>query len=309
MSEFRCDLNIPKTSLQTDEVLTVGREFTMKCHGEWPENFSIEKAQFKLEKNDKYLLKILKSEKTSNSEFQFLVTSYIPGKIEIPNLILSDGSTLIDLGKVAFQVESVVVQENAQNAPPEPYGPMGPFGVSFPWILLNYVALVLIFMAFALSFRIYLKIKRRKLLKQMEIYESASSAPVHYYQNFRKIQREIGRLEAPEKVVLEQDKIKILEDIKLAWNIYLYQRFKIPTLYLSSPKVLNEIKSESLELAQQLRQSFKNFDRELKSAQQNLVRMKSSDLLQLLQSTQKMMDAVEKFDSQEKKMKQKRKGL
>lgn len=309
MSEFHCEIIIPKTTEQPDDVLTVGREFSLSCHGEWPEGFVFDNAKFKLEGNEKYLLKILKTEKMTNNDLKFLVTSYIPGQISIPHLIVSDDTHLIDLGDLSFQVTSVVVQENAQNAPPEPYGPMGPFVVPFPWILVNYLVLVTIVIFSGIGYKIFRKIKRKKLLKKMDIYDVGASPAAQYYQYFRKIQRELGRMESPQKVVLEKEKLQILDEIKLSLDVYIYRRFQIPTLYFSRQKILKDIQNESRELHQILKQFLKNFEREFKSAKKNVQRLEVKDLLQLLQSTQKVMDGVEKFDSQVKSKIQKKAGL
>ena len=142
---MQCNLDIPKISGLEDNQLTVGREFYLNCKGDWPKDLVQEKLQFAGDANMKYTLKVVGFEFRSPEEADIKVVSYVAAKVQIPQLVITDGVKNVELGQVAFQVESVLPKPDAaaggmmpgqqqQPQKPEPFGPFGPATIPVPML-------------------------------------------------------------------------------------------------------------------------------------------------------------------------------
>lgn len=293
MSDIICQISQFNEALV--KPITVGEEVNLVCQGNFPEGFKVESAKFKFEKNQKYLLKILKAENhTEKNEIRFTLVSYVPGQHKLDHLILADEGHLIDLGNFALNVESVIQQDKSQG-PVEPYGPFGPFQREIPILLWIYLGFI--FFSFVATFIVtaIIKLKYKKLLKLMSQFD-VNVTPSHaYYQYFRKIQRQNASWEIQRKVLIENEKIQILDEIDQQMDIYLYRVFNIPSIYLNKNQILKKIKKINNEAYNFLRRSYSDFKNEIKSSKKLLQKLNLQDLNQILVMSQKIVDEVDKI--------------
>lgn len=187
-SHLNCQIEIPPVDGLIDNQLTVGRDFFIHCKGEWPKDFVIEKAHFFWEKEQqKYFLKLLELQQRSGDEIDLKVTSYMAAKVQIPDLLLTDGAKTIGLGPINYEVASVL---DPKQQKPVPYGPISAISIIWP---LAYTLVVSAIGAFILGyiFRILWKKKQERVLKQkLRELETPLLPEAQFFKDYRSLKRE-----------------------------------------------------------------------------------------------------------------------
>lgn len=290
-----CQIIIPDVE-GIEKVLTVGRTFTLDCPEAQPPKFKEGAAlQFKLAPEQKYVLKFLDWEKradaTASSGVAVRATSYAVGKQKVDDVILTDGAEELHLGPLEFELHSVI---DPQQAPPEPYGPIGPVTLPFP---IGYFgppfAILVILLIFAL--RMFLRRRqRRRLLERMREYEGTLPPLSEYHQKMRWLRRESGL--DTDKELTHAENIAALREVDRAFRIFLIRRFRWPAFDWSERTLLGEFKRERKKLyedsATDLRKILREFAAGLRAP-----KLESKDVLKILEESRRVADKLEAGDT------------
>lgn len=241
MADLKCATVIPEVSGLEANQLTVGRHFYLNCQGSYDKAFDFTKAQFLVDETNKHVVKIFKAEARGTDSFDVDMTLYQAGKVQFPDLIISDGNAQFSLGKQEFEVISVLPKPDPQNPePPKPFG----FAVgSLHWPIaytLIFVALVLavILQSLALAAR---KQRWKKLNAVVESFEETPLAPDN---QFYKTIRNLEKKEYP------------IDDVELAAKVYILRTYKVAIFDLSLKESVNFIKKKYPQLKIQRRQVY-----------------------------------------------------
>ena len=182
-----CELKIPKLEMLPDGVITVGRKLILDCKGIFPKDFKPEAWPIEWAENQNpHSLKILSSNFISPEEVQIEVTSYMAGVIQFQPLKLKLGEEKVDLGKVSFEVQSVIQQ---QEAPVEPFGPMA-LAMKWPLALWLTLAFIVIVIMTAMGLRLRTYFQRKNLVEELRKHDSALSPLAEVHKAYRQWRRE-----------------------------------------------------------------------------------------------------------------------
>lgn len=183
-----CQTEIPPVDGLQDNQLTVGREFYIHCKGEWPKEFDLEKAQFVWgQPNQKYILKLLSAQLRSADEVDLKVTSYMAAKVQIPNLIMSDGVHQLALGPVNYEVASVLDPKDPQ---PKPYGPIGPISILWPLAYTLFFSAIAAFLVGYVFNFMWKKRQERELRQKLRELETPLLPEAQFFKDYRALKRE-----------------------------------------------------------------------------------------------------------------------
>ncbi|GIL16300.1 MAG: hypothetical protein BroJett040_00510 [Oligoflexia bacterium] len=294
MSDIRCQLDLSQSKIP----LTVGEKFYLLCEGLWPE-VKPESYELRLDEQDQYKLKLLRIDFESKEKAKLTFTSYQTGQHQIKAIQLVSAENSIVLGDVQFEVATVI---QPSEAPPEPYGPIGPFSLHLPlWVWLVAGTLFLALTGY-IGLRIRRKWQKKKLVEDMLSHESAQSPYFHYHHILRQVLRKHIVLAHPNQKVAIQEANAILTELEKAYRLYLGKTLLIPTIQWSDATILKEIKSDHHhlfeDLDEELKSLFAEYDRAKKS-DQNLF---SKDVIQLIELSRKTVDHIhEKMKERAKK--------
>jgi len=261
-----------------DADLTVGERFALSCQGSQVPAIDRKSLHFKLAEADQYKIQLLQVEKASDSELRLQVVSDLVGSQDLKGLILEDkdGHT-VSLGEVRFTVKSV---QDPQKPVQEPYGPAGPFVMSIPWIYWVGLVAVLGLVGLFVTWRVSLRLRRRKLMRQVETKASAASPDTELFQILRRFQRESKFLLNPEIRVQGEEATKATEILDEAYRMFLSRTFKMPVLYWPTAKTLRTLKREQ-ELSEVTHEELRKILRELDRSRK--VDLQSRDYQQIVE--------------------------
>ncbi len=303
---MQCNLDIPKISGLEDNQLTVGREFYLNCKGDWPKDLNQEKLSFKGDGNMKYALKVMGFEFRSPEEADIKVTTYIAGKVQIPQLLLTDGAKEIDLGPLQFEVASVLpkpdpaaAMQQGQGPPakPEPFGPFGPAVIPVP--LLYWLVLLgsIGFVALMVFLRIWRLNQRREMLLRLKEHDVALSPLQEFHQTMRKLQRANPVFYGKEGTV--EDLHSGVTELSRMFKIFVSRRLHVPAFEWGERLILNDIRRYHplvyAEYAGKIRALFTEF----KKAETMKAKLSASDVSQLSETLRKTLEGIEAFMNRE----------
>ncbi len=283
-----CDLQVPHIEGLPDNVITVGRKFTISCKGEWPKDFKPELWAIEFsEKQNPHSLKILSSDFISSEEVKLVVTSYVAGPSQFQPLILKSGEQKVVLGKINFEVQSVIQQQEAQV---EPFGPMA-LSISWPLALWLAIALILITLAGAISLRLRIYFQRKNLLESLRQHDSALTPLADVHKLYRQWRREksffYDQESSPENLS------EFLKEVDLAFRLYLTRTFKVPALKWNDRVILKDIKKYHPKTFESGGLELKKLMLEMGKAKE-AKNLKSRDVVQLIESFRKMAEKLSK---------------
>lgn len=280
---MRCEL-LPNPQALGASKITVGDVLLYRCVGntaaEIPSDFVYEKAQLKVIPEDKYKIHLLKAEKKTDQEMQLDLTSYQVGHFEIKEITLTDGEHLISMEPVALTVESVMTE--MKPPPQEPFGPMGPMSIEFPYLFLYILLVILGLFVMGLGISLWKKMKWRKVLEGLKEHDAAQTPANQFYQNLRRLQRSN----------LEKSQVAI-QELYSFWKLFLLRKYRIPAYDWTSKNILKYIKSKDRILYKKLEndlwQIFHEFDRALKDIDQT----SKKDLSLLMDHSRHLVDQMQ----------------
>lgn len=240
MAEVKCTTVIPDVPDLKAQELTVGRHFILNCQGNWDKSFDFTKAQFVTDEQNKFTIKLFKAEARSTDSFDVDMTLYMAGKVQFPDMVISDGTLQVALGPQQFEVVSVLPKPDPKNPePPKPFGfAIGMLHWPMAYTII-FAALVLAIIAQA----IYLaaRTQRWKQLKAVvDTFESAQEPDNQFYKTIRD---------------LEKKDFPITE-IEKASKVYILRRFSVPIFNLDLKETVAFIKKRHPQLKEQRRQVY-----------------------------------------------------
>ena len=288
MTEVRCSPHIPDVPNLPQQELSVGRHFYLSCEGTWDREFDFSKAAFLLDPQQPPVWKLFKAEARDLNTFEVDLTVYQAGKLEIKDLILTDGVKQISLGHQSFEVASKIQKSQiAPNANPnsESSAPGQPQPFSYKYFDLQWPVLYTLLLVIAVlvilglsAFLIYTRNKFRKLLRTLKDYESALEPDTQFY-------RELRRLEKLDYPVAE---------LKQVIYTYLTRTFHVPFFGMVQKQALRYFKKkypQHKELRRQLFQLLKDVDIVV-------VKNEATSKHNLVQQAYKFIDRTEEIKSQ-----------
>lgn len=240
MADVKCTTNIPDVPDLKSQELTVGRHFFLSCEGSWDKSFDFTKAQFVSDEQTKYLFKLFKAEARSTESFEVDMTLYAAGKVQFPDMIITDGTLQISMGQQTFEVVSVLPKPDPQvKEPPKPFG----YAISnLHWPMaytLIFAALVLAVIVQAIM--LAARSQRWKRLAEVVLaYDSVQAADNQFYKTIREIEK----------------KDYPIAEIEKAAKVYILRRFSVPVFNLDLKETISFIKKRHPQLKEQRRQVY-----------------------------------------------------
>lgn len=240
MADVKCTTVIPDVPDLKAQELTVGRHFYLSCQGNFDKSFDFTKAQFLTDEQTKYVFKLFKAEARGTDLFEVDMTLYAAGKVQFPDMIISDGTLQVSLGPQQFEVISVLPKSDPKNPePPKPYG--------FVIGMLHWpMAYTLIFAALLLAViaqAIYLAARTQRwkqLAAVVSSFESAQEPDNQFY----KTVRELEKKDYP------------ISEIEKASKVYILRRFSVPIFNLNLKETVAFIKKRHPQLKELRRQVY-----------------------------------------------------
>ncbi len=287
-------------------VLTVGDLFLLRCDGE-SQNMNRQKLEFKVEKQDLYKLKLLEVRHLSETQGEFIVTSYRTGDHQLSDLVLTDTESSVRLDGVSFSVSSVI---NPEQAPEGPYGPFGPFHLSLSlWVWLVLAAFILIVMGLFLNRYRKFRQKKRLLLK-LQHQGMALSPLAQFHKDVRLLHRDYlfdlrafyneSLQKLDENRNLKENKNqnrdfsvkKYIEQLDLYFRQFIGRELYIPALDWSDGDILLDIKKNHRLFFTKNKTKLKILFTEIAKAKENEKTLKPADFEQLVGVCRKMAEKV-----------------
>jgi len=302
---MQCNLDIPKISGLEDNQLTVGREFYLICKGDWPKDLIQEKLHFSGDETMKYALKMRGFEFRSPEEADIKVVSYLAGKVQIPQLILTDGVKTVDLGQHAFQVESVLPKPEAggglmpgqeQQQQPKPFGPVGPATIPVP--ILYWLVLVgaVVFVVMVVALRSWRFNQRRAMLQRLKEHDVAISPMQELHQSMRKLQRANAVFYGKE--ASEAELQEATKELSRMLKVYVSRRLSVPAFEWSERLILNDIRKYHPPVFAEYGTKLRTLFTEFKKAESPQAKLTANDVSQLAVSLRKTLEGVERVLNQ-----------
>lgn len=299
---MQCDLDIPKISGLEDNQLTVGREFYLICKGDWPKDLKTESLSFAGDANMKYVLKILNFEFRTPTEADIKVTSYIAGKVQVPQLVLTDGVQKLELGQVAFEVTSVLPAEGAtagEQAPakPEPYGPMGPAVIPVPLLYWLLLLTVILLVGGMVALRVWRLNQRREMLLRLKEHDVALSPLQEFHQAMRKLQRANPVFYGKE--ASDEELHSGLKELSRMFRVYVSRRLRVPAFEWSERLIVNELRREHRAVHDEYAKKLHGLFTEFRKAETSNAKITPNDLSQLAEVLRRTLEGIEILMSRE----------
>ncbi len=240
MADVKCTVNIPEVSDLKSQELTVGRHFFLSCEGTWDKSFDFTKAQFLTDEQTKFVFKLFKAEARSTESFEVDMTLYAAGRVQFPNMIISDGNLQISMGQQTFEVVSVLPKPDPQaKEPPKPFG----FAISsLHWpmaytVIFAALILAVIVQAIMLAARSQ---RWKRLAEVVLAYDSVQAADNQFYKTIREIEK----------------KDYPIAEIEKAAKVYILRRFSVPIFNLDLKETISFIKKRHPQLKELRRQVY-----------------------------------------------------
>jgi hypothetical protein len=213
------------------EARTVGQEFALHCQGAPP---AFDVAQLKVEalNQAEYTVRLLKYEAKGDS-VEAVLTSYRVGEFKDVELLFTDGAHMAKTKPLSWQVKSVIDPQNPKAA--EPFGPFGPWKISWPW----WYFLILILMLAALvlaAVRTY-RLARRKLelRRRIEEYRRKFNPFDQFQKALRRLDRELQKPGAQAQGVFDELRRESL--------LYFMMEFGLDTEKSSARKIVRKLRA------------------------------------------------------------------
>ncbi len=284
--------------------LTVGRLFNLACEGNWS-NFDWSKAEFILNKDDKYKIKFING-KTSDSGAMIMVTSYEPGNHKLNDLSLTSGGDIRALGNLEFQVNSVIESKDQELGP---YGPIGPFELTWPWWV-HIFWVVLLIGVIALGFRRWRHWEQKRiLLEEFKKQDSALTPFAQFNQSLRRIQRNSsiismrsseewleGSSLLAESVSSQKESIpsmkECVDELEKSYRLFLGRSFLIPTFHWNINEILADLKKSHYLVYSDFEDEIRGILREFETMRKKQFAFSEKDFQQLFRLVRKNGDDI-----------------
>ena len=235
-----------------EQPLTVGQKYTVECRGEQVA-WSNKELNLVIPETQKFGLKVLKFDDITNTSVKFTGVSYQAGEMTLEKLILNDSSgNSAELGAWSIKVDSVIKGKQ------EPFGPFGPFLMSWPiWL---WIVLASIFFALSglLGWLYFLKKQKRDWAKIVNQYTTALLPYHQFYKDTRKILRSE-----------DSDERLRLKKLEESFRLYFLRELEVPTLDQEPKWILKHLQKKNSQVGKDLKVEFLQVFREMRRAQES----------------------------------------
>lgn len=273
---------------------TVGTPFHIHCQGEIP-LLNKNQIELRIEKQDKYKLKILQFEQKEPNQFDLMVTSYVAGTHQLKALQIVDSEHSLVLGDLQFTIGSVLNPEQPQQ---EPYPAFGPFQIMMPWWYFVLWILFFLLMGGMVFFKFKRFRQRKKLIQEIEEQGQALSPFHQMTQNLRIWNRNFSFSQ-------KNDLNQLFNQLEKYYRLYLGRCFLVPTLQWGDSLIIKDLKKRHPQLFKQFGEEIQTIFNELSLARQLVESkektLKDQDLHQLFEMIQKNVDQIYVFQKEQNK--------
>lgn len=277
MDQVSCRLEIPEIEGLKSQEMTVGRHAFLNCEGSWDKAFDFSKAQVKLEDSQKYQIKILKAEARTVNSFELDLTSYVAGPITFPEMILTDGTNEISLGKLSFQVQTVI-EKTKDGQPPKPFGYAFPLELQWPVLYtILFVSAVVLFLI-GLIYQLQRAARFARLIADIQNYNSPISADLQFYKNLR---------------VLEKQNYP-LDEVEKTFRLYVLRSFEVPMFILSNRQI-NQFFKKRKSIFKNERLQVDKFLSEFEELQKNKKEVSTPEKLELINKLYRFVERTQQI--------------
>lgn len=278
---WACDLSTGgETGRAINSQLTVGQVLAMKCTGA---ELAFDATKLKLSEPGKpktYALKILRVKSLQPTGGEFDVTTYEVGEHKDTQLILTDGTREARLEPITYNVRSVI----PQGQQPEPFGPFGPWQMSWPlwWWLVLVGALVLFGL---LIWRRGRKIaKQRKLRLEVEEYCKRHFPFDEFQRELRQMDRKLERGQGNPR--------EMVQAMAKSFRLFLMRTLVIPAHELGDRALRQEVwKRHKNSFKKEVHQELTKFITEIRRADRPDIA--AADVAQLVEWAQKLSEHID----------------
>lgn len=295
VSSLQCKTEIPQVPGLPEGELSVGREFLLVCDGDFPKGLIPEKIQFVLKPEQKYQIHLLGFEFRSPTQADLKVTAYKAGPIRFDDLQITDGTEVLSLGALQYQVQSVLPPQEPGQAPvkTEAYGPMGPVSLSVPPFYWAMIAGVLGLAILIFLTKILRIVQRRNMLSSLREHESALTPLAQFHQSLRRLQRQNkvffgGRAELSEMSAAIDETHKV-------FKLYLTRRFQLPALEWSDRLILNDLKKYHKKIYVEFQEELRKTLKELQRGLQDKDKLTEQDVINVTTRARLLVEKIERF--------------
>lgn len=297
MATVQCQVDIPKVEGLKDQELTVGREFFLICKGEWPKDLIQEKLYLVFPEAQKYQIQLLGFEFRTTEEADLKVTSHKAVPVHFENLQISDGQQTVNLGKVDYQVQTVIERPQDPSQKVEAYGALGPASIPIPLVYVIAIALVVAGIGGWLTVRVYRYSQRRRLLAKLKEHDSALSPLNQYHQSMRRLHRDNTVFFGHHKTV-EGHVLAAFEELSAMFYLFLTRELHVPAFDWSPSLILSNVKKYHSEVYQEMSLDLKKLLREYASAAKNKNSLSEKDIVVLSEQTRRLVERLDRVKQQ-----------
>ena len=285
------DLNCRLSQEQITQKFEVGSVLNFKCESLKPDGnlqqFDWTKAQFVLNPETQYQIRLLKAQSNNSQEVELQITGYVPGDYKWPDLKISDQKSSLLLNEISFQIQSVL---DPQNPEKEPFGPMGPMSLSFPTQFAMAVGLGVLVIVILLGLKIRRALQKRNLVRQITKDSIVQKPLAEFSAVIRKLKKDYSFFDSKEANELELT--QCFEKIDAAYRRFLVRRLMVPAHVWNDSQILKDIRKSFKTIAKSNLSDLKSVLTELGRFKKNKNRT-ASDLIQLIDMCQKSSEKLD----------------
>lgn len=276
MDQVSCRIEIPEVKGLEANEMSVGRHMLMICEGNWDKSFDFSLAQIKLEANNKYLVKVLKAEARSGSEFDLVLTTYVAGEVKFPEMILTDGKLEINLGQRQLQTKSVLQQPQPGQEQQKPFGYVFPLRLQWPalYFILAIAAVVLFLVGLIYQLRRAARFAR--LIADLKQYNSSLDPDLQFYKGLRALEKQNYPLPELEK----------------AFRLYVLRTFDVPMFVLNQRQIHSFMKKRKSQFKLE-RQQVDKLLSEFDEIQKKKAELSAPEKLELVNKLYRFVDRTQ----------------
>lgn len=311
MIELQCKVEIPQVQGLQDNELTVGREFLFVCDGEFPKDLHQEKLDFIKTPEMKYQIKLLGFEFRSPTQADIKATSYTVGPQRLPQLQLTDGNYILNLGDQAFTLATVIQLPTEamanQETPPsgatnqapakeqqvQPFPAMGPMNIPVPMLYWTVLGIVVGGLFVSIAYKVFRVLQRKNMLERLKQYESAQTPEQQYHASFRKLQRTSPVFY--ENAVKDEDVQVVVSDTMSFFKTYLTRKYKVPALEWSDKLILKDLKKYHSKVYEEHHKDLEKILREYSLALKDQNKLTKVDAKNLAHNSRALIEKLERF--------------
>lgn len=307
MIELQCKIEIPQVQGLQDNELTVGREFLFVCDGEFPKDLKQDKLEFVKTPEMKYQIKLLGFEFRSSTQADIKATSYVVGPLRLPQLQLTDGNYVLNLGDQVFTLATVITppaetggvpaeagaQSQTAAPPPQPFPAMGPMNIPVPVLYWTILAVVVGGICVSLVYKVFRVIQRKNMLEKLKQYESVQTPEQQYHASYRKLQRTSPIFY--DQVINTEDVQVVVRDTMTFFKTYLTRKYQVPALDWNDKLILRDIKKYHPKVYEEHQKDLEKILKEYSLALKEQNKLTQVDAKNLANNSRSLVEKLERF--------------